>query len=190
MLRKVVLHIFLKCGFFGYIRFSIQTLMKKNSSLLLVFISILLVYSCKSEKKDKTIITEEVAFTKEAELSLYNTKDSIPSTIVKLDIEIADDDYQIQTGLMYRKSMQNDRGMLFIFPDEQPRSFYMKNTEFPLDIIFINANNKVVSIQKNAKPLNESSLPSTGPAKYVLEVNSGLTDQWNLKAGDSIAFQK
>ncbi|WP_438710062.1 DUF192 domain-containing protein [Aquimarina muelleri] len=66
----------------------------------------------------------------------------------------------------------------------------MKNTKFPLDIIFINAKNKVVSIQKNAKPLDESSLSSKGAAQYVLEVNAKLTDTWNLKSGDSISFSK
>jgi len=147
-------------------------------------------FSCKTEPKNEQNLVKEVTFTKEGELSLYNLKDVIPNTITKIDIEIADDDYQIQTGLMYRKSMLNSQGMLFTFTEEAPRSFYMKNTEFALDIIFIDSKNKVVSIQKNAKPLDESSLPSEGPAQYVLEINAGLTDTWNLKKGDSISFTK
>ncbi len=147
-------------------------------------------FSCKTDSKNEQNLVKEVTFTKEGELSLYTVTDSIPSTIAKLDIEIADDDYQIQTGLMYRKSMKKEEGMLFIFPNEAPRSFYMKNTEFALDIIFIDSKNKVVSVQKNAKPLDESSLPSEGPAQYVLEVNAGLTDSWNLKKGDSISFTR
>ncbi len=146
--------------------------------------------SCKTETKNEQLDIKEITFTKEGELSFFEVRDSIINPIVKLDIEIADDEYQIQTGLMYRQSMQDDRGMLFIFPNEAPRSFYMKNTEFALDIIFINANNKIVSIQKNAQPLNESSLPSEGPAQYVVEVNAGLSEQWNLKSGDSISFIK
>ncbi|MEW7291094.1 DUF192 domain-containing protein [Aquimarina sp. 2304DJ70-9] len=164
--------------------------MRKNTYILAMACATLSLFSCKTDSKNKQNLVKEVAFIKEGELSLFNLKDSIPNSITKLDIEIADDDYQIQTGLMYRKSMQNDRGMLFIFPEEAPRSFYMKNTEFALDIIFIDSKNKVVSIQKNAKPLDESSLPSKGPAQYVLEVNSGLTDTWNLKTGDSISFIK
>ncbi len=147
-------------------------------------------FSCKSETKNNQNLVKEVTFTKEGELSLFTVNDSITSLITKLDIEIADDDYQIQTGLMYRKSMQPDRGMLFIFPDESPHSFYMKNTEFPLDIIFIDAKQKVVSIQKNARPFDERSLPSDGPAKFVLEVNAKLSDTWQLKKGDSISFTK
>lgn len=80
--------------------------------------------------------------------------------------------------------------MLFIFPNETMRSFYMKNTEFPLDIIFINKDREVVNIQKNAKPLDPTSLPSTGPVKYVLEVNEGLSDTWGLQAGDRISWKE
>ena len=73
---------------------------------------------------------------KEGEIKIRKaTSDSIIAT---LDIEIADDDYSTQTGLMYRKSMEDDQAMLFIFEEEIPRAFYMKNTQFALDIIFIN----------------------------------------------------
>ncbi|NNM24197.1 MAG: DUF192 domain-containing protein [Flavobacteriaceae bacterium] len=142
--------------------------------------------SCKD--KDNKVLTKEVSFKKEGELNLKKSDND--SLLVKLDIEIANTDYETQTGLMYRKSMLSDRGMLFIFEDERPRSFYMKNTQFALDIIFLNAENKVVSIQKNAKPFDKASLPSEGPAKYVLEVNAGLTDQWGLEPGDIMDFRK
>lgn len=162
--------------------------MRKKLFIPIIALVVLHLFSCKTETKNEQIVTKEITFTKEGELILFNTKDSLANPITTLDIEIADDDYQIQTGLMYRKSMLDSQGMLFIFPEEAPRSFYMKNTEFPLDIIFIDSKNKVVSIQKNAQPLNESSLPSEGPAQYVLEVNAKLSDMWGLKAGDSISW--
>ncbi len=140
--------------------------------------------SCKEEKK--TVKQTKVTFKKEGELSIYNTlKDSVKA---KLDIEIADNDYEIQTGLMYRDYMKPNRGMLFVFEDETERYFYMKNTQIPLDIIFINANKSIVSFQKNAKPFDESSLPSNVPAKYVLEVNAGMSNTWKLSIGDFIDF--
>ncbi len=132
------------------------------------------------------VLTKEVTFTKEGELTLK--KAETDSVIALLDIEFARTDYETQTGLMYRKSMQDDRGMLFIFEDEIRRSFYMKNTEFALDIIYLDGDGKVVSIQKNAKPFDKSSLPSEAPAKYVLEVNAGLSDRWGLTAGDVMEF--
>ncbi|HPF11342.1 MAG TPA: DUF192 domain-containing protein [Flavobacteriaceae bacterium] len=139
-------------------------------------------------EKNNKILTKEVTFKKEGELILK--KASNDSILANLDIEIADTDYETQTGLMYRKNMQSNRGMLFIFPEEDMRYFYMKNTEFPLDIIYLDASMKVVSIQKNAKPYDQTSLPSEGLAKYTLEVNAGLTDQWGLQAGDFMSFKK
>ena len=66
---------------------------------------------------------------------------------------------------------------------------YMKNTKIALDIIYIDASSKVVSIQKNTQPFNKASLPSNFPAQYVLEINAGLSDEWNLKPGDKINFE-
>ncbi len=144
-------------------------------------------YSCKKTSENKSL-TKEVSFTKEGELTLKKaTNDSIVAT---LDIEFANTEYETQTGLMYRRAMQIDRGMLFIFENEIRRSFYMKNTEFALDIIFLNSDYEIVSIQKNAKPFDKSSLPSDAPAKYVLEINAGLSDQWGLEVGDLIEFSK
>ncbi|MFD2564587.1 DUF192 domain-containing protein [Aquimarina rubra] len=163
--------------------------MKKNIFITLIAASTLSILSCK-KATDKKIITEEIKFTKEGELSIYNLQDSIPKPIVALDIEIADNDYERETGLMYRKSMEEKRGMLFIQENLRPQSFYMKNTLIALDIIYIDDQYKIVSFQKNAKPLDETSLPSVKPAKYVLEINAGLSDQWNLKEGDSISFKK
>lgn len=150
-------------------------------------ILILVLASCKPETK-RALETETVTFTKEGELSILKAKtDSIKASF---DIEIAETEYETQTGLMYRQAMEKDRGMLFIFPDVAMHSFYMKNTEFPLDIIYIDENQKIVSFQKNAKPYDEGSLPSQLPAKYVLEINAGLSDQMELQVGDSIAFTR
>lgn len=142
--------------------------------------------ACNDGKKQSGgIETTEISFTKEGSLTLVKP-DSIPS--ITLDIEVADDDYQRQTGLMYRNNMEDLQGMLFIMETEKPQSFYMKNTRFALDIIYVSADKKIVSIQKNAQPLNTSSLPSGAPAKYVLEVKGGLSDKWNLKPGDSLSW--
>lgn len=155
-----------------------------SASLIAAF---LLSTSCK-EKTEEVVLTKKVVFTKEGSLTLK--KATSDSTLVSLDIEIADDEYQTQTGLMYRQSMLDSEAMLFVFNEEEPRAFYMKNTEFPLDIIFIDSENTIVSIQKNAKPLDKTSLPSEGPAQYVLEVNAGLTDLWNLQKGDVVEWNK
>lgn len=144
-------------------------------------------YNCKDQSSsEEKSLTKEITFTKEGELQLM--KAGTDSIIASLDIEIADDDYQTETGLMYRNSLGKDQGMLFVFKDVQRRSFYMKNTKIPLDIIYLNGDKEVVNIQKNAKPFDETSLPSEAASQYVLEVNAGLTDVWNLKNGDRIRF--
>ena len=139
--------------------------------------------ACKDDKK--AVKQTEITFTKEGELTILRVADS---TEIKLDIEIADTDFDIQTGLMYRDTMEKNQGMLFVFQDVSNRYFYMKNTKIPLDIIYIDEDKTIVSFQKNAKPLNESSLPSNVPAKYVLEINAGLVDAWSLAVGDKISY--
>ena len=96
--------------------------------LSLFFIVFIVCFSgCKD--KNKAIKQTEVTFIKEGELSVLKAADS---TTVRLDIEIADTDFDIQTGLMYRNSMEDNQAMLFIFDDETERFFYMKNTKIPM----------------------------------------------------------
>lgn len=163
--------------------------MKKLIISIAIGCSVLTFYNCKDATKSESIsLTKEIAFTKQGELTLMTAEND--SLIATLDIEIADDEYKTQTGLMYRHSMAENQGMLFIFPDSQTRSFYMKNTEFAIDIIYFNSEKELVSIRKNAKPLDETSLPSEAPSQYVLEVNGGLSDTWNLQPGDKFQFNK
>lgn len=159
----------------------------KNSWVSILTILVLLVASCKEEAK-KTIATQNIDFTKEGELSIF--KKSTDTLLTKLNIEIAETDYETQTGLMYRKGMEQNQGMLFIFPDEAMHSFYMKNTQFPLDIIYIDKDFKVASMQENAAPLNEGGLSSKVPIKYVLEVNGGYAERQGMSVGDSISFTR
>lgn len=122
--------------------------------------------------------------------NLYIVKAETGDTIKALDIEIADNEYEITQGLMFRKSMKENRGMLFIQPQEQVQNFWMKNTHISLDIIFINSNFEIVSAQEYATPYSEASLASTAPALYVLEVNAGSMQKWGVKAGDKIIFNR
>ncbi|AFL80089.1 hypothetical protein Aeqsu_0579 [Aequorivita sublithincola DSM 14238] len=163
--------------------------MKKIFISAAIAASLFSLYNCKdTPKAESKSLTKEITFTKEGELSLLKAEND--SIIATLDIEIADDEYSTQTGLMYRHSMDGNQGMLFIFDDSLPRSFYMKNTEIPLDIIYFNAKKEIVSIQKNAKSFDETSLPSEAASQYVLEVNAGLSDRWKLGKGDRIKFTK
>ncbi len=122
-------------------------------------------------------------FKKEGELTFT---DSLGNTKIKIDLEIADNEYERQLGLMNRKSMEETQGMLFIFQYERMQSFWMRNTLIPLDMMFVNKNNKIITIHKNTKTLSAQSYPSTAPAIYVVELVGGFTDKYNIIVGDKI----
>lgn len=155
--------------------------------ILFLSIVVTVLASCKEESK-KVIKTEPITFTKEGELTIIKQK--VDTLITKLDIEFAESEYETQTGLMYRKSMENHQAMLFVFSEERMHSFYMKNTEISLDIIFLKADLTIASFQENAQPMNETGLSSQVPIQYVLEVNAGLAEKWLLEVGDKIAYNK
>jgi uncharacterized protein len=100
-------------------------------------------------------------------------------------IEIANTDPTREKGLMQRDSMPADHGMIFVFPDEKPRDFWMKNTRFDLDIAFLDASGKVVSI-KQMKAYDLSTTPSDAPAKYAVELNKGAAANAGLKVSDQV----
>lgn len=133
----------------------------------------------------KQVVVKEIPFTKEGNLEIM---DPSGKSIKSLEIELAKTDYETQTGLMYRNAMAENRGMLFVFNQEAYHSFYMRNTIIPLDIIYINKDMEIVSFAKNAKPFDETSLPSGQPVQYVLEVNAGMMDKWGVEIGDKINF--
>jgi uncharacterized membrane protein (UPF0127 family) len=88
-----------------------------------------------------------------------------------------------EIGLMYRKDLGDDEAMLFVFPAEGERSFWMKNTYIELDIIFVNAGKKIVSVVERAVPLTETARKSAAPAQYVVEIRGGKSKQLGLQPG-------
>jgi len=154
--------------------------------LLLMFGAFYMYSTLRTPHKPATKTPEYVQtdpkFTHEADMVISRGNDTLKS----LEIEIVDEEYGIKRGMMFRKQMEENRGMLFIFPDVQMRSFWMRNTIIPLDIIFVAEDRSIVTIQKNTKPFSETSIPSSAPAKYVLEVNAGLSDNYNLRLGDKL----
>ncbi len=128
----------------------------------------------------------EPPFEHEGNLSFFKNDGAL---ITQIQIEFARTAKETEVGLMYRKSMEENQGMLFIFPNEEMRSFWMRNTYIPLDIIYLNKEKQIVSIVKNAEPLSETSRPSEAEAMYVLEVNGGFSDKYDLKKGDYITYE-
>ena len=125
-------------------------------------------------------------FVKQGELSFLAASDR--HSIKRIAIEIADTDSKRQMGLMFRKSMVDTNGMLFLFPVSEPQNFWMHNTYIPLDIIYVNENREIVTIGRNCKVLNDADVPSGKDAQFVVEVNGGFCDKNGIKEGDLISF--
>jgi uncharacterized membrane protein (UPF0127 family) len=104
---------------------------------------------------------------------------------VEVQVEIADSPDEQARGLMDRTALAKDRGMLFVFPDEEVRSFWMKNTLIPLSIAYMNSEGRIVDLQ-DMKPLDdeEPHYVSAEPARYALEVNQGFFEERGVKVGD------
>jgi uncharacterized protein len=101
-------------------------------------------------------------------------------------VEVMRTDEQRARGLMNRRFMAQDRGMLFDFKREEPVAMWMKNTYLSLDMVFIDKSGKVVNIAENTEPLSERIIPSAGPVLAVLELNAGTARRIGLKPGDRL----
>ncbi len=112
---------------------------------------------------------------------------------VKIQVEFAKTAQELETGLMNRNSLQADSGMFFVFPDEKSRSFWMKDTLIPLDMIFISKNGRVseMTTQEPCPKIGTCQVyESKTPARYVLEINAGQAEKWNMAAGDIVEIPK
>jgi uncharacterized membrane protein (UPF0127 family) len=105
----------------------------------------------------------------------------------RFTVELADTSEKQALGLMFRDHLADDRGMLFLFPGEAMRSFWMKNTRIPLDIFYFDSGLRLVSVAENAQPCRSQRCPpypSAAPARYVLELRAGKAAELGVRPGD------
>jgi uncharacterized protein len=157
---------------------------------IIALIAVLIFFISRSTTEQSPTMTStspnEPQFKKQGELSFLRQKSY--EVITTIAIELADTDEKRMQGLMFRTSMADSAGMLFIFPQESPQEFWMKNTIISLDIIYVDAGKQIVSIQKYAEPYSERTLPSYKPAQYVVEVNAGFCDRHRIGEGNFVRF--
>lgn len=164
----------------------------RNISLIVILIAIAglaLYFSQKSGSETEAGMQSEtidIPFRKQGEL--FFTSQQNGDTLAMIDIEVADNDQLRARGLMYRRTLPENAGMLFIQSMEEMQSFWMKNTYIPLDILFVNRDKEIVTIHANTTPLKEWNYASTKPAIYVVEVNAGFTNRHGIRTGDRIEF--
>ncbi|MFH1657459.1 MAG: DUF192 domain-containing protein [bacterium] len=107
------------------------------------------------------------------------------------EVELAETSEELSRGLMFREELAENKGMLFVFPEERMAPFWMKNTLIPLDIIWINQNREIVFINKDSQPCPPEWCVPINPgvaAKYVLEVNAGIAEKIGLLVGAKMLF--
>lgn len=124
---------------------------------------------------------------------LENKIDVVFDATTAVKTEVANTDIEKTRGLMYRESLEENAGMLFNFSSEKNRSFWMKNTIIPLDIIFMDKDKKIVDIIKGMEPCIEEPCKiydSKYPAMYALEVNAGYVDKNNIRIGKTVVFRE
>ena len=117
------------------------------------------------------------------DVSIYNKN-------ITFNVEVAKTIEERRTGLMYRKKLLNNEGMLFIFPREKIIQLWMKNTYIPLDVIFISENKVIVDIKKNMEKLSETIVKSKVKSRYALEFNAGLINRLDIEIGDKVLFNE
>ena len=107
----------------------------------------------------------------------------------KFQIELAVTPRQQAIGLMNRAEMADDAGMLFVFDPVRPVSFWMKNTLISLDMLFVDADGRIINIGARTEPLSLASVPSDGPVRAVLEINGGLSAMLGIQPGDKVVHE-
>ncbi len=153
--------------------------------LLMIIYSVLSFYEGSNE--DTSSLKTEPVFKKQGEL-VFKKVDG--TEIRKIDIEIADDDIKRAQGLMYRTTMTESQGMLFIFDKEEEQGFWMSNTRLSLDIMYANKSGEIVKIYRNATPYSEETLPSEFPAMFVVETLAGFCQKYGIAEGDIIEYKR
>jgi uncharacterized membrane protein (UPF0127 family) len=106
----------------------------------------------------------------------------------RIHLEVANTIGKRARGLMYRESLPEDRGMLFVFSFVRRPTFWMKNTSLPLDILFIGEDLHIADLRKNTVPLSREKIKPTADCRYVIEVNAGFCRRFGIEVGDIVTF--
>ena len=140
-------------------------------------LSVLLLFGVGCTQEQSASESTEPSFQKEGRLTFLSPNGD---TLRTIDIEIADTESERKTGLMRRRSLGYNRGMLFVFDAVNTNGMWMKNTPLPLDIVFLSPDSQVVDIARRTTPFSEETITPAVPRKYVVEVRAGFADRFGL----------
>jgi len=158
---------------------------RHKAALLAMFATVasaaVLSAGCKPEQPSSSTSSSTQPTSTDSHSRLPTTRMTIGSETFTLEIAYSRDEQEV--GLMNRRSMPADHGMIFVNNDERERMFWMKDTYIPLDIIFVSRDGHVVSV-KHMKALDQTTVPSDGAAMYAIELNAGAAARVGVRAGD------
>lgn len=132
---------------------------------------------CGSEERNLPTIETEASFRKDGTVTFHHPSGD---TIATIDVEIADTPTAQARGLMGRRSLPPQSGMLFVFEETDTTGFWMRNTPLPLDIIFIDRDGRIINIAERTTPYSDSLILPEAPRQYVVEVRAGYADRLGL----------
>lgn len=162
-----------------------SNLSKLNKLILPAIYLFFVAISCIESKKTNQRSYDGRVVIPEQTVHFLDTKNNKISSI---EVQISDDVMERSQGLMDVQKLPINHGMLFIFEEEEPLSFWMANTPLPLDIMYVNSDSVIVSIYHSTTPFSEKGLPSGAPAKYVVETNGGYAINYGIDKGYRIRF--
>lgn len=164
-----------------------KSLLKSSNLLFFAVTLCILIAGCsKSDNKDNGQPNKGRTIEYSREITFLNSDEQEITTI---QAAVADDDDERNMGLMDVNNLPTDRGMLFIFENQRPLSFWMANTPLSLDIFFVNEAMEIVRIHQNTQPFSEKNLASEKPARYVIETNGGFSLTHDIQEGMKVDFQ-
>lgn len=158
-----------------------------NRLILICVLSGLVLTGCQQERRDLPTISTKTPFEKEGTLSFLTPAGD---TLRTIDIEIAETEQARATGMMGRRGLPQNSGMLFIMDDVDTSGFWMKNTPLPLDIIFVGPDSQIINIAKRTTPFSEQTIRPDAPKKYVVEVRGGYADRVGITDSMRIVWER
>jgi len=157
-------------------------------SLVSAGLLLLLLGACSTDQSSSEKSSSgKLSFQKEGTLAFVAPSGD---TVRTIDVEIADTDTERQRGLMRRRSLGYDKGMLFIFDEVDTSGMWMKNTPLPLDIVFVAPDSQVINIVRRTTPFSEETIEPEAPKKFVVEVRAGFADRFGLTDSTRIEWTR
>ncbi len=153
---------------------------------VLVLLLMITAMGC-SKSENPPVVATDIEFKPEGILDFFHADSTV---VARIAIEIAESSAEQAQGLMYRRSMPDRAGMLFVSEGASMKSFWMKNTSLSLDILFVDSGGAIVNIVKRTTPFSEAVILSTEPAQYVVEVHAGFTDTYHITETDHISWER